>query len=236
MAPADTQCKWRRVEVVCRGRGRHHVRVHARTTRGSGGRTGCYDSARHRTDGRMSQVDVVTKSPNQTRRQSARTRLEALVRDFEWTWTNAVLFSLALVFFLLIATVDHPVVLDVLRRAEARVGRPDGHRGALSGSWAIFDPVKGFPHLGAQFLLQIRDAIAMGLTTGPDRHRAGRELGDAELAEAAARWLRRLAPRWRVPVGAACPSRRPRSTSTTTTSSRRSTPPGSRRASSRPST
>jgi hypothetical protein len=115
----------------------------------------------------MSQVDVVTKSPNQTRRQSARTRLEALVRDFQWTWTNAVLFSLALVFFLLIATSIIPSFWMYYAEQKLGWGGPTDIEAALSGSWAIFDPVKGFPHLGAQFLLQIRDAIAMGLTTGP---------------------------------------------------------------------
>ncbi len=52
----------------------------------------------------MSQIDVVTKSPLKQRTHGVRSRMEAFVRDFEWTWTNAVLFSFAFIFFLLITS------------------------------------------------------------------------------------------------------------------------------------
>src|SRR5436309_13453820 len=65
---------------------------------------GCYDAAAAtRRDGRherMSQIDVATKSPIRQRTQGLRSRIEVFVRNFEWTWTNAVLFSMALLFFL----------------------------------------------------------------------------------------------------------------------------------------
>ena len=56
----------------------------------------------------MSQIDVATKSPIRQRTQGLRSRVEVFVRNFEWTWTNAVLFSMALLFFLLISAVVMP--------------------------------------------------------------------------------------------------------------------------------
>ena len=56
----------------------------------------------------MSQIDVATKSPIRQRTQGLRSRIEAFVRTFEWTWTSAVLFSMALLFFLLISAVVMP--------------------------------------------------------------------------------------------------------------------------------
>jgi len=56
----------------------------------------------------MSQIDVATKSPIRQRTQGLRSRVEVFVRNFEWTWTSAVLFSMALLFFLLISAVVMP--------------------------------------------------------------------------------------------------------------------------------
>src|SRR6266550_432643 len=73
---------------------------------------GCYDAAAAaRRDGRherMSQIDVATKSPIRQRTQGLRSRVEVFVRRFEWTWTNAVLFSMALLVFLFISSVVMP--------------------------------------------------------------------------------------------------------------------------------
>ena len=46
----------------------------------------------------MSQVESTT--PTQTRKE----RVEGFLKEFEWSWTTAVVFSLGLVFFLLIST------------------------------------------------------------------------------------------------------------------------------------
>ena len=75
----------------------------------------------------------------------AKERTERFLKDFEWTWTTAVLFSWVR---LLLRHHDggHPFVLAVLRRADARMGRPVG-----TGEW---QPLA-------------RDAVAMGLATGP---------------------------------------------------------------------
>ena len=41
------------------------------------------------------------KLPKQVQR--LKERLEPIVRDFEWTWTAAVVFSLGIIFYLLIS-------------------------------------------------------------------------------------------------------------------------------------
>ena len=56
----------------------------------------------------MSQIDVAGKSRMKQRTSGLKARVEAFLRAFEWTWTNAVLFSLVLVFFLLISAVIMP--------------------------------------------------------------------------------------------------------------------------------
>jgi hypothetical protein len=115
----------------------------------------------------MSQIDVATKSSIQSRRQGVKTQIEAFVKDFEWTWTNAVLFSLALVFFLLLAMSIMPSFWMYFAEQKLGWGGPTDLEAALSGKWVIFDPALGFPHISQEVLLQIRDGIAMGLTTGP---------------------------------------------------------------------
>ena len=52
----------------------------------------------------MSQVDTL----KQSRMHIARERIEAFLKGFEWTWTRAVTFSFALVFFIIISTAVIP--------------------------------------------------------------------------------------------------------------------------------
>jgi len=82
-------------------------------------------------------------------------RAEAFLRDFEWTWTTAVLFSIAFTFFLLIAAVIVPSFWMYF--AEQKLG------------WGGPTDVEAFlkEPLGPEGLLELRDAIAMGLTTVP---------------------------------------------------------------------
>jgi len=75
-----------------------------------------------------------------------RERFERFVKEFEWTWTKAVLFSLFLVFFSLVTMVIAPSFWMYL--AEQKLG------------W-------GGPSGGGDWHLELRDAIAMGLTTVP---------------------------------------------------------------------
>ncbi len=73
-------------------------------------------------------------------------RVDPFLRTFEWTWTSAVLVSLGLVFFSLITMVVMPSFWMYF--AEQKLG------------W-------GGPSGGGNWWLELRDAIAMGLTTGP---------------------------------------------------------------------
>ncbi len=77
------------------------------------------------------------------------------MRDFEWTWTTAILFSIAFLFFLLISAVIVPSFWMYF--AEQKLG------------WGGPTDVEAFlkAPIGQEGLLEIRDAIAMGLTTGP---------------------------------------------------------------------
>jgi len=89
------------------------------------------------------------------RLQEAKERAEVFLRDFEWTWTTAVLFSIGFVFFLLISAVVIPSFWMYF--AEQKLG------------WGGPTDVEAFlkAPVGQEGLLELRDAIAMGLTTGP---------------------------------------------------------------------
>jgi len=73
-------------------------------------------------------------------------RAERLVREWEWTWTTAVLFSLAFSFVVLISMAVIPSFW--LYFADQKL-RWDGS--GPNGLW----------------LKELRDAVAMGLVTGP---------------------------------------------------------------------
>ena len=105
--------------------------------------------------------------------QNARARVDAFLRDFEWTWTNAVLFSIALVFFLLITSAvmaswwmyfsEQKLGWQGPTDLEAFLRDPITITGGLGG---FFDH-ESFLWLSHEGLLMLRDAIAMGLSTGP---------------------------------------------------------------------
>ena len=114
----------------------------------------------------MSQVQTAPRSGG----QSVKRRAETFLRDFEWSWTGAVLFSLALLFFLLMTTSVMPSWW--MYYAEQKLG----WQGPTNLEAFLLDPFDtSFPFLSAEgFLwlsyeghLMLRDAIAMGLTTGP---------------------------------------------------------------------
>lgn len=114
----------------------------------------------------MSQVDTAARSPIRT----VKRHVEAFLRDFEWTWTSAVLFSMALLFLLLISVAvmsswwlyyseqilgwQGPTDLEAFLRDPFNTG----------GSPFARD---SFLWLSNEGLLMLRDAIAMGLSTGP---------------------------------------------------------------------
>lgn len=82
-------------------------------------------------------------------------RAEVFLRDFEWTWSTAVLFSLGFVFFLLITTVIIPSFWMYFAEQKLGWGGPTDLEAFLQAP------------LSQEGLLQLRDAIAMGLTTVP---------------------------------------------------------------------
>jgi len=81
-----------------------------------------------------------------SRLASVKERWEGFLKTFEWTWTNAVVFSLGLTFFILISTSVLPSFW--LYFADQKL------------KWSGAGP-NGF------WLKELRDAIAMGLVTGP---------------------------------------------------------------------
>ncbi len=125
-----------------------------------------YDSPAHGASERMSQVETVARSPIQT----VKRHVESFLRDFEWSWTSAVLFSMALLFFLLITTSVMPSWW--MYYAEQVLG----WQGPTDLEAFLRDPFntgggffsrESFLWLSYEGLLMLRDAIAMGLTTGP---------------------------------------------------------------------
>ena len=118
----------------------------------------------------MTQVETDTRSRSTTRSPMA--RVDAFLRDFEWTWTAAVLFSVALVFFLLIST--SVMASWWMYYSEQKLGwqGPTDLEAFLTDPFNVtglggFFSRESFLWLSHEGLLMLRDAIAMGLTTGP---------------------------------------------------------------------
>ena len=111
----------------------------------------------------MGQIDVTSKSRTKQRAGGVKARIEDFLRTFEWTWTAAVTFALVLTFFLLIASSIMPSFW--MYYAEQKIGwaGPTDIEAFLRTPFGtgITDP------LSAQGYLMVRDAIAMGLSTGP---------------------------------------------------------------------
>lgn len=90
----------------------------------------------------MSQMEVTKLS----RLAKPKARAEAFLKTFEWNWTKAIVFSLGLTFFIMISTSVLPSFW--LYFADQKL------------KWNGAGP-NGF------WLQELRDAVAMGLTTGP---------------------------------------------------------------------
>lgn len=89
------------------------------------------------------------------RLQQGKERAEAFLKGFEWTWTTAVLFSIAFTFFLMIFAVVIPSFWMYFAEQELGWGGPTDVEAFLRAP------------LSQEALLELRDAIAMGLTVGP---------------------------------------------------------------------
>ena len=114
----------------------------------------------------MSQVDTAARSPIRT----VKRHVEAFLRDFEWTWTSAVLFSMALLFLLLISVaVMSSWWLYYSEQILGWQGPTDLEaflRDPFNTGGSLFSR-ESFLWLSNEGLLMLRDAIAMGLATGP---------------------------------------------------------------------
>jgi hypothetical protein len=82
-------------------------------------------------------------------------RAEPHVKSFEWSWTTAVLGAIGIIGFLLVSAIILPSAW--LYFAESKLD----WKGPTNIEALLQDP------LGPELWLQIRDVIAMGLTTGP---------------------------------------------------------------------
>jgi hypothetical protein len=82
-------------------------------------------------------------------------RTEVFLKDFEWTWTTAVLFSIGFTFFLMITAVIIPSFWMYFAEQKLGWGGPTDLEAFLQAP------------LSQEGLIELRDAIAMGLTTGP---------------------------------------------------------------------
>ncbi len=89
-----------------------------------------------------------------SKRAVAKDRVESFLKTFEWTWTNAVLFCLGFTFFLLISTSVIPSFWLYFAGQKLHWDGAAAHK-------LLFVNVPGF------WLLELRDAVAMGLVTGP---------------------------------------------------------------------
>ena len=107
----------------------------------------------------MSQVESTT--PTQTRKE----RVEAFLKEFEWSWTTAVVFSLGLVFFLLISTSVLPSFWLYFSEQTLGWQGPTDIEAALQEIPTLLPG--GDPAEYQELLLQVRDAIAMGISTVP---------------------------------------------------------------------
>lgn len=114
----------------------------------------------------MSQVETVSRSPIQT----VKRLVEAFLRDFEWSWTTAVLFSLVLFMFLLISTSVMPSWWMYYSEQKLGWQGPTDLEAFLFHPFdtsAPFFSADGFLWLSNEGHLILRDAIAMGMATGP---------------------------------------------------------------------
>lgn len=97
----------------------------------------------------MSQVEVATTprfAKTKARLAHRKQQTESFLKTFEWTWTKAIVFSMALTFLILITTSVIPSFW--LYFADQKL------------KWSGAGP-NGF------WLKELRDAIAMGLATTP---------------------------------------------------------------------
>jgi hypothetical protein len=95
--------------------------------------------------------------------QRRRQRVEGFLKTFEWTWTSAVVFSVGITAFLLIGMAVIPSFW--LYYADQELGW-DGAAPRTLFPWSWTQGVLPWTIPGF-WLKELRDAVAMGLSTGP---------------------------------------------------------------------
>jgi hypothetical protein len=117
----------------------HKARASPAVRSGEEGRG--YNRGAHDGNDLMSRLDKLVE-----KLAPAKERAERFLKSFEWTWTNAVIFSLGFTFFLMLTTAVLPSFW--LYFADQKL------------KWNGAGP-NGF------WLLKLRDAVAAGLFSGP---------------------------------------------------------------------
>ncbi|MEX0991123.1 MAG: hypothetical protein WD004_02480 [Actinomycetota bacterium] len=85
-------------------------------------------------------------------------RVETFLKEFEWTWTTAVLASLGLTFIMLISAVIVPSFIIYFSEQQF------GWAGATDLEGFINELVSDGP-FNPEMMKEVRDAVAMGVTT-----------------------------------------------------------------------
>lgn len=111
----------------------------------------------------MSQAESTTTPVTST--PTRKQRVETFLKEFEWSWTTSVVFSLGLVFFLLISTSVLPSFWLYFSEQTLGWQGPTDIEAALEEIPTLLPG--GDPAEYSELLLQVRDAIAMGLSTVP---------------------------------------------------------------------
>ncbi len=99
-------------------------------------------------------MSQMTESTSRAMLRARIQRLESSVKAFEWTWTTSVVFSVGVVFFLVITTSVIPSFWLYFADSKLKWNGSGQHKLlgiTLTGFW----------------LKELRDAVAMGLATGP---------------------------------------------------------------------
>lgn len=117
-------------------------------------------------------------------RQERTEQIDSFLKGFEWNWTKAVLFSLALTFFVFLTAIILPSFWTYYAEQSLGWGGPtDIETGVAAGidfiknpttylsqiEWTPLHPIQNLESIGnaipSDLGKQIRDAIAMGITT-----------------------------------------------------------------------
>ena len=106
------------------------------------------------------------------RLEHTKERADAFLKDFEWTWTTAIVAALAITFITLVLTVFLPSFWTYTAESQFHWSGPSDIEAAvdavskpLVGELSLAHPVESLQAINPDLGKQIRDGVAMGLTT-----------------------------------------------------------------------